>query len=457
MATIKFFLRTEIQKLAPVYLRYVDRKEIDFMLPTPFKLVPGYWSQKKQAINYDAIQETEQFKKSDARDIEAKFEQLKDFILRKTYSLSGPVDKNWLQGAIDEFYYKDAPSDETMNQYIKRFVEDAESGKRLANAGNTKKRYSYGSIRVLTGFMQSWNTFQGIETPPKKPKPGQKPKKQRGKKYPPQPYKPLNFEDVTIDVYEDFVKYFYGRGCSANYIGKHIKSLKTIMRSARDEGLHKNMEIERKAFKTISEPVEPIYLTQEELNRIYELDLSDNKHLSDVRDVFLVGCYTAQRFSDYSVIKKSNIIEKDGMKYIKLVQQKTGEICQIPVSPECETILKRYDYTLPKTFEQKVNEMIKLIGERAKITDLIHVEENRGGMKVKKDVRKCELIKTHCARRTGCSLMYLAGIPTIDIMKVSGHRTETEFLKYIRISKEETAIKLALHPYFRNGLLKVVQ
>jgi hypothetical protein len=52
--------------------------------------------------------------------------------------------------------------------------------------------------------------------------------------------------------------------------------------------------------------------------------------------------------------------------------------------------------------------------------------------------------------------MYLAGIPTIDIMKISGHKTEKEFLKYINVSKEETAINLSDHPYFNRAGLKVI-
>ncbi|MBS1686979.1 MAG: hypothetical protein JSS76_19735 [Bacteroidetes bacterium] len=44
--------------------------------------------------------------------------------------------------------------------------------------------------------------------------------------------------------------------------------------------------------------------------------------------------------------------------------------------------------------------------------------------------------------------MYLAGIPTIDIMKITGHKKESNFMKYICITNEETANKLANHPYF---------
>jgi len=327
-------------------------------------------------------------------------------------------------------------------------VDEATSGKRLANSGNTKKRYSYGSLRVLRGFMLSFNTFQGIENEGIKPRKG-------AKVYPKRPYKPINWNDVSIDIYNDFVEFFYSRGCGANYIGKHIKTFKTIMRSAHEEALHSNMEIERKAFKTLNEEVEHIYLTEVELKKLYELDLKDNKHYQEVRDVFLAGCYTAQRYSDYSKLNKSNIKDIDGTKYVELIQKKTGEKCIIPIRPELDIILKRYDYSLPKTFEQKVNIAIKKIGAKAEITELIQVEKNRGGLTKKTTVEKCKLISTHCARRSGITLMYLAEIPIIDIMKISGHRTPKEFLKYIRIGKEETAVKLANHPYFQTKL-KVV-
>jgi len=415
-----------------VHICFQEGRDIKIRLVTPFRIFPQYWNIRKQGLKPNILFSGE-LDRDRAKDIEDKFTQLKDFILREHFKLTGPASTKWLQATIDKFYYKETPSAENLTGYIRRFVDEATSGKRLANAGNTKKKYSYGSLRVLRGFMLSFEMFCN----------------DTGKQ--------INFNDVTIDFYNDFVQFFYGRNCGANYVGKHIKSLKTIMRQAREEGLHSNTEIDRKAFKTISEEVEHIYLTKVELQALFELDLSDNKHLQEVRDVFLAGCLTAQRYSDYSKINKSNIKEISGNKVVELIQKKTGEKCQIPIMPELEVILKRYDYTLPKTFEQKVNEGIKKIGAKAKITEFIHVEKNKGGLRVKTDVKKCDLITTHCARRTGCSLMYLAGIPVINIMKISGHRTPKEFLKYVRISKEETVILLASHEYFKGDMLKVVR
>lgn len=462
MATIKFFTRTKLSKLAPVWVRYIDKKT-DVWLPTPYKLFPEYWNQKKQEVNYDAITETEQFTKDQARDIEAKFEEIKDFILRKTFNMSGPVTREWLQSVMDEFSNKDKPKTgkETLNEYIKRFIEEAESGDRLTNT-KEKTEYSAGTIRALRGFMLSFFMFQGIDTPEIKRRPKENEKKQ--------PYKPLDFDDINIDFYYEFIKFFKKRGCSANYIGKHIKSLKTIMRAAREEKKHDNKEIDRKAFQTTSEDTNEIYLTADELDRIYKLDFSKLnltpintglkpcwiKRLPEVRDVFLVGSYIAQRYSDYSHITEKNIkTDEDGNKYINLTQQKTKESVIIPISPKCDQILKRYGYNFPKTLDQQMNTGLKIIGRLAKITEQVERTIVKDGRRVKVSVPKYEMIKTHTARRTGCTLMYLAKISSIDIMKFSGHRTETEFLKYIKVSKQETATKMRQNEYFTQSALVV--
>lgn len=432
MATVKFFLRTKLDKLAPVYMRITDTGGVNLIVKTSFKMVPSYWNEKKQTCK-DNILDTKVFTKKKAKEIEDKFTELKDKILFESYDLKGPVTLDWLNETVYKYFNKDVPKNETLRQYIDRFYNEAKAGTRLASVGTTKRRYAYETLRSLKGTKLSFEMFED----------------ETGRK--------SNFNDITIDWYNDFLAFYYKRGCGANYIGKHIKNLKTIMRQAREEGLHNNTEIERRSFKALSEPSESIYLTAKEVQAMYEKDLSDSPVLAKVRDVFLCGVYTAQRYSDYSRISKDMIKEEDGTKYIELIQQKTGEKCLIPMRPELETILSRYDYTLPKTFEQKINFNIKEVGKLCDIKEGILTETFRSGMKVKKTTPKYKLIKTHTARRTGCTLMYLAGVQPIDIMKVSGHKTEKEFLKYIKVGKKETAMNLARHPYFIGNPLAVAK
>jgi len=50
-----------------------------------------------------------------------------------------------------------------------------------------------------------------------------------------------------------------------------------------------------------------IYLNEKEIERLHDLDLGYDHDLEIAKDVFLIGCYTAQRFSDFSKIKSENI------------------------------------------------------------------------------------------------------------------------------------------------------
>lgn len=444
MATIRFYFRSNINKLAPVWIRFTDGRKTNIRIATPFKLFPDYWNEEKQGLK-QRILYSEVFTEAQAKDIEDKFYQLKDVILREYFKLNGPASKEWLKTTIEKFYYKKDAGSETLNGYINKFIADIESGKRL----NKGKRYTFSTIKNYRGFESQFNEYQGIYTEDKL-------EELKTKNESPRPFKIINFEDITIDFYKDFVRFFNEKSYSPNTIGRHIKHLKVLMRHAREEGLHNNTEFQRKSFEAMQISVDNVYLNEDELKLIFNLDLSNQKHLELARDVFLCGCYTAQRYSDYSRFSKNNIKFYAGNKVIEIIQQKTAEKCIIPIRPELDQILKKYDFNLPKTHEQKVNKYIKDVVKMAEIEENIHIEENRGGLKLSKDIPKYELIKTHTARRSGCTNMYLAGIPVIDIMKISGHKTEREFLKYIKVTKEQTAVNLASHPYFLGNTLKVV-
>jgi len=314
----------------------------------------------------------------------------------------------------------------TLNGWLKQYIEeDMVSGKRLTESGEL---FKYGTRRSYVGF---WQQFQHFQKHIKRE---------------------LTWEDIDLDFYDEWIAFFTKKDYSPNTIGKHTKTLKTLMRVAREEGLHNNSETERRRFKPISSKVQNIYLTEGEVSKLYNLDLSFDSNMANVRDVFLVGCYTAQRFSDYSTIGPDNLRKVGGSWVIDLVQKKTGERVVVPVRPELYAILNRYNFTLPKLYEQKVNSEIKHVCRLAGITEQITIEKVRGGKKVTTTAQKCTLVKTHTARRTGATLMYLAGISPLAIMKFTGHKTETEFLKYINVSKEENARLYANHPYFSTKL-----
>jgi integrase len=54
---------------------------------------------------------------------------------------------------------------------------------------------------------------------------------------------------------------------------------------------------------------------------------------------------------------------------------------------------------------------------------------------------KHELITSHTCRRSFASNLY-GKLPNMTIMAITGHKTETQFLKYIKITPTENAEKL---------------
>lgn len=258
--------------------------------------------------------------------------------------------------------------------------------------------------------------------------------------------KDYSFENIDLEFYNSFISFLTEKDYSQNTIGKHIKVLKTFLNEATDRGINNTIEFKKRKFKRPVEEPDKIYLTLEELENIYTLDLRNDKQLESIRDLFIIGCFTGLRFSDFSELKKENIVH--GNKF-KIRTFKTDETVMIPFHKYVREILGKYNNELPRALSNpKMNLNLKHLGALAKINDLVEVSITKGGKLVKNTVKKSSLICTHTARRSFATNLYLAGIPSITIMKITGHQTEKNFLRYICISQEENANKLLDHPFF---------
>lgn len=223
------------------------------------------------------------------------------------------------------------------------------------------------------------------------------------------------------------------------------------MRSSHERGLHNNTDYQKKAFNKPTEQTTAVYLNEKELHALYKLDLSENKKLNNVRDWFLIAAYTGLRFSDFSRLTEDNI--KNDVISVKTL--KTGANVIVPIHTFVKTILEKYEYRLPKVMSnQKFNEYIKKVCEKAEIKEPVLVEETKGDIKTRESQPKHKLISAHTARRSFATNAFLAGVPTIQIMKLTGHKTEKVFMKYIKISESENAKKLQLHPFFNKMIVR---
>ena len=80
----------------------------------------------------------------------------------------------------------------------------------------------------------------------------------------------------------------------------------------------------------------------------------------------------------------------------------------------------------------------------------------KGRLSTKPDLQLWECVSSHTARRCFATNYYLQGFPTIDLMKITDHKTERAFLKYIRVSKLESAKRLSIHME-KNWTLKMYE
>lgn len=257
----------------------------------------------------------------------------------------------------------------------------------------------------------------------------------------------IKFDNVDYSFYEKFVDFLINKGFSRNYIGNHVKMMKVVLGYATRLGVNKNMTFRN--FEKLREEIDNIYLTECEIQQIYDLQLKG--YLERARDLFIVGCCTAMRFSDFTQIHPENV--KDG--FISLTTQKTTERIIVPIHWMVQEILDKYKGILPKEISnQKMNEYLKEIGKLAEINESVTKTRTEGGKRVTRPFKKYELISTHTARRSGATNMYKNGIPTLAIMKITGHKTESSFLTYIKISKEENAAMLAKYSFFKRPEIK---
>jgi len=249
----------------------------------------------------------------------------------------------------------------------------------------------------------------------------------------------VDWETLDMKFYDAYMDYQYNvKGNSQNLFGKRIKTIKTFLNDAYERGINKHLMY--RGFKVLQIETDAIYLTEEELDKIYALDLSQNKRLEKVRDLFIVECNTGLRYNDLMNITKENILKES----IRIKVSKTGQILNTLLLPITKKILSKYQHNLPKISNVNYNLYIKEVGQLAGIQESITKDTYKSGKAVSFKRKKYQLITTHTSRRSFATNMYKRGYSPVQIMSITGHKKESTFLKYIRITNEESVRMISL-------------
>ena len=218
--------------------------------------------------------------------------------------------------------------------------------------------------------------------------------------------------DLTTSDMEDIYKYML-RKMSNNSAICYMRKLKTILIYAIREGYISTNPI---TFKFHKDKVEKEPLTLEEVRRIRTVKLG-SKRIENIRDLFILQCYTGLAFRDMSCFSEKDIkIDKDGKEWIVKERIKTGITALIPILPVVKEILVKYNYHLPTLTNQKYNSYLKEIQDVCGITKTLH---------------------SHLARHTCGTLLLNAGVDMLTVSKVLGHSsTKTTEAVYAKLLPE---------------------
>jgi integrase len=314
----------------------------------------------------------------------------------------------------------ETPQAPYIKDLIHEYIKGMYSGKKKTKH---KTNYDNETIKAYLSFKKMWNELESYFE----------------KKY--------IFTDISMEFESELHDFFNDeKEYTPNTKGKMIKMLKCIIHDfieleyetiykAKKTGIETVLSeidllyIEKQLDRIIkpnSKPVN-IALDENELQSIYELDLSNKPHLDRARDIFLAGCYTGLRFSDYNRIRPEHINKQ----YIQIIPIKTKDTVNIPLRPELSKILTKWNYNIPEMTSQELGRYIKEIGNMAGMNQNIEITEF---LKNKKEItikQKHKMITSHTARRSFATNMYYDGMNPIDIMKITGHKKLDTFQKYI--------------------------
>ncbi|MGJ1019384.1 tyrosine-type recombinase/integrase [Bacteroides fragilis] len=253
---------------------------------------------------------------------------------------------------------------------------------------------------------------------------------------------------VTAEFLDDFIIYLENCGLRHNTIVGYIQKLQSLIRRASQYNYAVDTTYDEIDMK--EEPTNAIFLSMNEITRIYYYKFAKQdkrKAKERIRDLFVIGCLTALRYSDYSTLTQDNL---QGCFIVKRTR-KTNVDVKVPAHDYVKEIFEKYDGDIPTGLcIQHFNKYLKVTMREIGLTDKVSYSFTQGGKLHTVTKEKWELISSHTARRSAATNMYLAGrMKTLEIMKLTGHRSEHNFFRYIRLTGDDTARSISGDMFFR--------
>lgn len=326
-----------------------------------------------------------------------------------------------------------------LTKLFSRFISESLSGKRMKQNGKKIKLQTIDNYKYILLLLEEYETFNSekiyVNVTTSRNKRVLIAEKKYWKKF-----------------YFGFTDFLYRqKNCYDNYVGTVIKTLRIFFRYLQ---LEKAMRIGDfyKQFYIYREDIPIITLLPEQLkflitDKIFDDSLSDA--LINTKNIFILGCTVALRYSDLLNMKFTDIEQFDNHSYLCVKSIKTETTTRIKLPDYALQIINAFKKNkgnrktiLPSLSNNQFNKNIKLIGEKAGWNNVINKRRSKRGKEVnikKEDgttYRFCDLLSSHTMRRTAVSTMLMLGMPELTVRKISGHAANSKaFERYINLSQ----------------------
>lgn len=428
-----------------ISLRITESNRIDFTVATPFSIPFRYWDNKVGGVKDGATtKDRATFERLTL--LNQRLNTLKKILYEELFRRES-FDRDDVKAIMDVYVgdisaKSENPQSEeerpTLPDYVDQLIAKMKTGmKRI------------GGEIYTPGTIKAWNSFAKLI-------------REFCEYFYGKHRREFQWEDFNKDGFMMFMSYMEEAGYLPSSINKYIKDLNATVVSAGEEGILGDLVIRkhcpRKTLRRDEQPIK-VYLTEEELQALYEMPLEEGSEKCKVRDIFLCGAYTGQRISDYNSLSPDNFKKTPkGYDIVVLTQEKTNTTVVIPIlNDNLLEIARKYNYKLPRVVEQVLNRYIKdllkqlsetvpslaekyptVLTMKERQVEETYMKINKGEQLFERNENgvplrpKYDLITSHTARRSCITNLYLQGRFTNEqIMSISGHKDEKTFKAYI--------------------------
>jgi|GEM_PF-1946741 len=403
MSKVRFNLKDANQTETLIFLIYrYDGKRLK--MSTDIKINPDHWNHSSQRIS-----ERSGFYEYPAYNVILRRLKEATHKAHSYFRLKGEIPSTiQLKSKVEQFRNKNYSNTEDQPKKVLKFIEDYIENSEGRNKG------------TIQGFSQLKNVISKMD---------------KGSS--------LEFKDLDEKKLEKMKRMMVTHNdfkYAISQIDKIQRKLITIVNIAHASGIYeinRAFLVKRKNWrvKLRSSDVAQrgLAFTPEELRLIENVELSER--LDKVRDIFLMGINTGQRFSDFNGLSREDIVVIEKKPYWDIIQHKTGAALKIPVNSVCQSILEKHNGYPPQMSLTKFNLYIKEVCKAAEINEY-HTIQTRHPLSnniTRERFPKWQLASSHDCRRTLATLMNNKGLPLTSIKRITGHKSIRELEKYLKI------------------------